>query len=222
MPKEIRAVIFDMDGVITHTMPYHYRIWKKIFHREGLPVSRYEVYSREGQKGLDSVLELFAKYGRTISRKQAQALLAEKETLFKETARTRFVPGSRSFVKKCRAQGFSLALVTGTSRDELCQILPKKIADLFHVIVTGSDVRRGKPHPEPYQKALKLLKADARESVVIENAPFGITSALQAGIFCVALRTSLPASYLKEADKIADDYCQLERFWRANFKIKEP
>ena len=57
--KNISTLIFDMDGVITDTMPYHYRAWKEIFSQNGISVSRLQVYSREGQKGIQSVLEIF-------------------------------------------------------------------------------------------------------------------------------------------------------------------
>ena len=82
------------------------------------------------------------------------------------------------------------------------RILPKYLRDLFSVIVTGDDVKRGKPHPEPYLKALKKLKLKAKDVVVIENAPFGIDSARRARLMCLALSTSLPKTYLKDADFI--------------------
>jgi len=103
-----------------------------------------------------------------------------------------------------------LALVTGTSRHELYQILPTSLRDLFSVIVTGSDVKHGKPHPEPYLKSLKGLKIKASAAVVIENAPFGIRSAKQAGLKCIALETSLPKKYLSEADAIFPSIKELQ------------
>ncbi|MBF0121791.1 MAG: HAD-IA family hydrolase [Candidatus Omnitrophica bacterium] len=221
MIRKIKAVIFDMDGVITNTMPYHYQVWREIFHAEGIPVSKYEVYSREGQKGLNSVLEIFAKYGKKISLKEAKELLAKKENAFKKAAKTRFIPGSRSFIKKIHHQGFRLALVTGTSSHEINEILPAKLRDLFDVIVSGSDVTHGKPHPEPYQRALKALRITPQEAIVIENAPFGITSATKAGIFCIAMKTSLPASYLKKANTIVSDYHQLERYAHGSIGLKK-
>lgn len=213
MSRQIKAVIFDMDGVITNTMPYHYRVWKTLFHSEGLPVSKYEIYSREGQKGLVSVLEIFSRYGKTITRARAEELLARKEVLFKKIARKRFISGARTFIKKCSRQGFRLALVTGTSRDEVGRVLPADLLGRFEVVVTGNDVRNGKPHPEPYLKALKALKIRKEEAVVLENAPFGISSAKSAGIVCFALRTSLPASYLKNADRSFEGYPQLDRYF---------
>jgi beta-phosphoglucomutase len=201
-----------MDGVITHTMPYHFLAWKKVFQDSGVSVDRFEIYSREGQKGLNSVLEIFSKHGLPISQPGARVLLSRKERLFKKIARKRFVPGARTFIKKCHRSGCQLALVTGTSRHEVYKILPSRLIRCFDTVVSGDDVKHGKPHPEPFRKALKALKVPRNKAVVIENAPFGITSAKQAGLTCLALKTSLPSSYLKDADRIFDNYRSLERF----------
>ena len=207
----LRAVIFDMDGVITMTMPSHFRAWARVFADEGIRVSKFEVYSREGQKGLNSVLEIFAANGKVIALKRAKELLKKKEKLFKANASIKYVPGARSLIKNCCRNGLKLALVTGTARSEVIKILPQNLLDCFDVIVSGSDVRQGKPHPEPYLKAVKALKVAKADAIVVENAPFGITSAVKAGLFCVAIETSLPKAYLKDADKIIHDYQGLRK-----------
>ena len=212
--KPLKAIIFDMDGVITMTMPSHCRAWVKVFGDEGIRVSKFEVYAREGQKGLNSVLEIFAAHKRPITMKRAKELLKKKELLFKANASVRFVPGARSFIRKCHRKGIKLALVTGTARHEVMKILPQGLINCFDVLVSGSDVKHGKPHPEPYLKALKKLKVGRGEALVLENAPFGITSAVKAGLFCVAIETSLPKAYLKDAHKIIHDYGELEKFLR--------
>jgi len=71
-------------------------------------------------------------------------------------------------------------------------------------MVTGDMISHGKPHPEPYLKACRLLKVHPSECLVVENAPFGIESAKRAGLYTVALTTSLPAGYLSGADHIVD------------------
>ena len=121
------------------------------------------------------------------------------------------MPGARSLIKNCCRNGLKLALVTGTARSEVIKILPQNLLDCFDVIVSGSDVRQGKPHPEPYLKAVKALKVAKADAIVVENAPFGITSAVKAGLFCVAIETSLPKAYLKDADKIIHDYQGLRK-----------
>ncbi len=199
---DVRAIILDMDGVITNTMPDHFRAWKIILNKIGIPVTHYDVYCREGQRGIHSVREFSTQYGVAIDDRQANKILKEKEIYFKKIVRLRFILGARTFLKRLNKDNFRLALVTGTSHHEMCRILPESIRKLFTVIVTGSDVHRGKPHPEPYLKSLKKLKLRAKQAVVIENAPFGIRSAKRAGLRCLALKTSLPRKYLKGADMV--------------------
>jgi len=71
-------------------------------------------------------------------------------------------------------------------------------------VVTGDSVKKGKPHPEPYLKAASVLGLRPKQCLVVENAPFGIASAKKAGMFCIAITTSLPRDYLKQADIIVD------------------
>ncbi len=189
-----------MDGVITNTMPDHFKAWKTILKGEGLHVSHHDVYIREGQKGIMSVRELFSLHKRSYYPKEGKEILKRKEKLFKKIAKTRFISGARSFLRNLHRQNFKLALVTGTSRQEVHKILPERFYELFDVIVTGSDVKKGKPHPEPFLLALQELKLYGREVVVIENAPLGIESARKAGLKVLAIETSLPKDYLKKAN----------------------
>jgi len=202
MHLNVKSVIFDMDGVITNTMPDHYRSWKTTLMGEGIHVTYEDIYKREGQTGLSSVREIFTEHQKAFDEKEVARVLRSKEDLFKKIVKTRFITGARSFLKQLHKNNICLALVTGTSRHELYQILPASLRDLFSVIVTGSDVKHGKPHPEPYLKSLKSLRMKASDAVVIENAPFGIRSARGAGLKCLALETSLPKKYLSEADAI--------------------
>jgi beta-phosphoglucomutase len=204
--KNLKAVIFDMDGVITDTMPYHFRAWKTIFANNGVHVTHEDIYKREGQKGIESLREIFAEKGVFFDPKTAHQLLKDKEELFKKIFKLRFIQGSRSFIKALCRQGYRVALVTGTSRHEAEHLVPKELWGCFEVTVCGCEVANGKPHPEPYLTALKKMKIKALEAIVIENAPFGIASAKAAGLRCMALETSLPRQHLKKADKIFNSY----------------
>ncbi len=207
----VRAIILDMDGVITNTMPDHFRSWKVVLNKMGIPVTHYDVYCREGQRGIHSVRELTAQYGAPVDDIRAHKILREKEIYFKRIVRSRFILGARTFLKRLHKKNFRLALVTGTSRHEMCRILPASLRRIFSVIITGSDVHHGKPHPEPYLQSLKKLALRAGDAVVIENAPFGIQSARKAGLACLALETSLPRKYLAEADAVFGSIKELSK-----------
>jgi len=218
VPSRISAVIFDMDGVIADTMVYHMRAWRIIFARYGIHVTKNDIYKREGQKGIASVEEIFGEFGRPFDLSGGHRILLEKEELFKKIVKKRFISGSRPFLKSIKKRGFKLALVTGTARHEVHRILPEAIFNLFDVVVCGSDVQNGKPHPEPYLTALKKLNIKGADAVVIENAPFGIRSAKAAGICCLAIETSLPKKFLKQADGIFHSFVHLKS--KITFELK--
>ncbi|OGX23905.1 MAG: hypothetical protein A3D10_04305 [Omnitrophica WOR_2 bacterium RIFCSPHIGHO2_02_FULL_48_11] len=207
----LKAVIFDMDGVITNTMPDHFKAWKTVLAQEGIAATQHDIYSREGQRGIQSVAEIFAVYQKSFTRQKAKVILKRKEELFKKIVRLRFIPGARRFLRDLHRRGFQLALVTGTSRHELHRILPDSLYNLFDIIVTGSDVRNGKPHPEPYLKVIRQLKVLSPRALAIENAPFGIRSAKAAGLRCLALETSLPREHLAQADAVFESYREMQK-----------
>jgi beta-phosphoglucomutase len=207
---KFKVVIFDMDGVITNTMPYHFDAWLKVFSSVGIKVNCYDIYKREGQDGLSTVREIYTEHNRKFNLREAQELLLKKENLFKQIVKTRFIKGARPFLNYLKKHKVILALVTGTSRKEAKRIMPKKLWELFTVSITGDEVKQGKPNPEPFLKAIKKLRVKPKETVVIENAPFGIQAAKRAGLFCIALETSLPRKYLKGADLIFKSYLGLK------------
>lgn len=169
-----------------------------------------DIYKREGQPGLSSVTEIFRERGIDFKTKEAVRILKKKEALFKKLVKTRFITGARFFLKYLHKKNIRLGLVTGTSRHECYQILPRSLRDLFSAIVTGNEVKCGKPHPEPYLRSLQKLKINPSQAIVIENAPFGIRSAKRAGLTCLAVETSLPRKYLREADRIFSSVKELK------------
>ncbi len=206
-----KTILFDMDGVITNTMPEHYKAWRTVLLKRKIKVTRLDIYRREGQRGISSVKEIFAEYNHPFDLTDAKRILQEKEEFFKATTRKRFINGTRSFIKDLKKSGFILAIVTGTARHELHQILPQSLYDLFAAVITGDDVVYGKPSPEPYLLALKKLKISNHDAVVIENAPFGIAAAKAANLRCFAIATSLSKEYLQKADKIFSSIEELRK-----------
>ena len=109
-----------------------------------------------------------------------------------------------------RKEGYFTALVTGAQRRTVEHSVPEGLVNMLDVIITSDDVRRGKPNPDPYLKALQRVPSRdlilPRQCVVIENAPLGIISAKRAGMHCVAISTTLPPGLLESADYIVEDF----------------
>jgi hypothetical protein len=94
---KVKAVIFDMDGVITDTMSYHFRVWRRIYAAEGFRVTKEEIYLREGQPGYRTIKEIFGERGIPFDEARARRILAEKERLLRRIVRKRFYPRVRGF-----------------------------------------------------------------------------------------------------------------------------
>ena len=193
-----------MDGVIVDSMPYHFLAWYEALRPYGVRVSCFEVYSREGERW-DKSLKDFLRMGNL---KPTPGLMREvfasRQKIFKKYFKRFIFKGVEEFLRCLKGKGYRLGLVTGTPHAQVIRILPASIRSLFDCMVCGDQVRNGKPHPEPYMKAGRLLKLAVHECAVVENAPYGIESAQRAGMFCIAVTTSLPSVYLSKADRIVD------------------
>lgn len=216
MANKYKAVLFDMDGVVVDSMPYHYRSWKQIFRSLGINLDKLEIYKREGEQGIGSISAILVDHGIHLSVDDRKKLLHQKEMLFKKIASPRLLPGIEPLIKDLKKEGYQLALVTGTSRSEIDYVLPSCLIVSFDVLVTGDSIERGKPAPDPYMKAIEYLKIRPSDSVVIENAPFGILSAKKAGALCIAITTSLSREYLQDADFICDSLEEVRKLILGN------
>lgn len=185
-------------------MPLHARAWQEAVRRHGLRVSNREIYLWEGEPGRITARRLLRRAGRPATLEAVAAILHDKEQRFARLARRiTIVPVFRKLFPRLSARGVAMALVTGTSWREVQRVVPSTLRARFRVIVTGDRVRHGKPHPEPYRRAMRELRAAPARTMVLENAPHGIRSAQRAGAgIVVALASSLPPAYLRGADRI--------------------
>jgi beta-phosphoglucomutase len=197
-----KAVILDMDGVLVDSMPYHFLSWYEALRPYGVRVSCFEVYSREGENWEKSLRDFLRMGDLKPTPGLMREVFASRQKIFKKYFKRFIFKGVEESLCCLKDKGYRLGLVTGTPRAQVVRILPASIRNLFECMVTGDQVRNGKPHPEPYITAGRLLKLAVKECVVVENAPYGIESAKRAGMFCIAVTTSLPSEYLSKADRI--------------------
>ncbi len=213
--QNFKAVIFDMDGVLVDSMPYHFLAWYESLRPMGVRVNCFEVYAKEGERW-EKTLRYFLRRAHMHPEKVLlEKIFSERQRIFKKYFKRFIFHDTEEFLVYCARRNYQLALVTGTPQEEVKKILPQRIRRLFRCIVGGDDVRLGKPHPEPYKKAARFLNLEPRDCLVIENAPFGIRAAKDAGMFCVALTTSLPRQYLQHANVVVDNVWDVSRFLKA-------
>ncbi|MFA6282153.1 MAG: HAD family phosphatase [Candidatus Omnitrophota bacterium] len=203
--SNIKAVIFDMDGVIVDSMPYHFLAWYEALRPFGVRVTCFDVFTKEGERWGKSLRDFFKKAGIKPTKRLLTEVFVLRQKIFKKYFKRFIFNGAQGLLSCLKKGGYRIALVTGTPDYEVKRILPRKLHKCFEVIVAGNMVKKGKPHPEPYLKAAKLLKVKPAMCAVIENAPFGIESAKRAGMYCIAVSTSLPKEFLSKADAIVSD-----------------
>lgn len=204
MSRRPAAVIFDMDGVIIDSMPYHFIAWYEALRKVGVQVRCIDIYLKEGEKWEVTLQKLLKKEGISPERVDIRRIFEYRRKIFRKYFKRFIFNGVEEFIASLKNDGYRLALVTGTNKREMQRILPCHLQQQFEVIVTGDQVSRGKPYPDPYLRAAELLEVQPKDCLVIENAPYGVQAAKSAGMRCVAITTSLPKEYLKKADKIVD------------------
>jgi beta-phosphoglucomutase len=203
----LKAIIFDMDGVLVDSMRFQADAWAKVFMEFGININRRDIYILEGSNNIGIVKAIFEKVGKKaepwlfeyLENKKREILDFEQIVPFK---------GIQNCLKELK-KNFKLATVSGSSRYMVEKVVNKFYPKCFEIIITGDDFERGKPNPEPYIKALEKLNMTTNECIVVENSPMGISAAKRAGLYCVAVATTLDSEELKHADLIFEDHTAL-------------
>ncbi|MDZ7292660.1 MAG: HAD family phosphatase [candidate division KSB1 bacterium] len=207
----IRAIMFDHDGVLVDSMPYHVEAWKRVMARRGIELDPLEIYLAEGATTMEVAAELFHRHGKPASPDQVQEIVREKRDEYLKNNATQLSPGIMEVLTYLKENRYRLGLVTGSIRAQVEPVIGPEIRDWFDCIITAEDVECGKPDPEPYLRAMQKLHVAPSETLVIENAPLGIRSAKSAGAAVVAITTTLAPHHLREADVIVHDFVELRR-----------
>lgn len=203
------AVIFDLDGTIVDNMALHAEAFAAFGARHGLPPLTARDRARiDGRRNSEIFPILF---GRGVPREEWLAYEIEKETLYREISKGRLapLPGLLRLLDRLDAHGVAAALATSAPAPNVAHTLAEIGLDgRFPVIVRGDQVGRGKPAPDVFLVAAASLDVDPARCLVFEDAPVGITAARAAGMACIALTTSFPASYLAGLPEPPDAACR--------------
>ena len=200
MKKKLKAVLFDMDGVLFNSMPYHSEAWHKVMKSHGLTLSREEAYMHEGRTGAGTInIVSQRERGYEASEEEIKQIYQTKSDIFNKLPKAERMPGAYEVLQKIKSEGLIPMVVTGSGQLSLLDKLNHNFPDIFkqELMVTAFDVKYGKPNPEPYLMALQKANIQANEAIVIENAPLGVRAGVAAGIFTIAVNTGpLPDSAL--------------------------
>lgn len=212
---KIRAVLFDVDGVLIDSMPQYTQIWQQVFSEAGVELSGEVLYRREGATSLET-RNYFKTYPMTrhLDAETINELEAKKRRLVEASKNWPDMQGAYDTLKAVKATGVKVVVVTGSMKENLRENLRMRYPDMIEdtLVLTGYDYENSKPHPEPYLRGMELAGCNPDEVIVVENAPFGVRSAKAAGCKCFVVNTGiLKNEELLEAgaDKIFTDHGSL-------------
>jgi len=186
----IRAVIFDLDGVIVSTDEFHYRAWQRLADEEGIPFDRRINHRLRGVSRMDSLEILLERSPRPYSRDQKVALAARKNDYYRAMldglSPADILPGAMEILKGLRARGVKVAIAS-SSRNSPTILKRIGLAEFFDATADGNDITRSKPDPEVFLIAARRLGVDPASCLVVEDAAAGVEAAVACGMTCLAL-----------------------------------
>jgi len=222
----LKAILFDFDGVLVDTEPLHLQAFQKVLGEEGFALTERDYYAK--YVGLDDkgcFQAVLSDQRPAVTASMIQRLVERKAKLFLEHLQTNLsvYPGIADFVA-VTARHYRLAIVSGALRHEIeFSLEAAGIRKQFQHITAAQDVQNGKPDPEGYLHTLAVLNRQspvtASECLVIEDTIPGIQAAHAAGMRCLAVSNTFPATELSLADAVTStlqgyDLSALERrFW---------
>lgn len=188
--NRFQALIFDMDGVIIHSNPYHRDSWVAYNRLHGIETTDQMVEFMYGKRNEVIVREFF---GAGLSPREVFAHGAAKESLYREMIRPSvthaLVPGIREFLEAHQ----HLPIGIGTNAEEANAVFTLEqsgLTHLFRVVVNGQQVQHAKPHPEIYLKVSEMLHVPPDECLVFEDSYSGVEAGRAAGMSVIGVRTT--------------------------------
>jgi beta-phosphoglucomutase len=201
MIQRPKAIIFDLDGVLTDTSEYHYLAWKHLADDEGIPFTRQE--NDEHLRGVsrrESLMYIIR--GRTYSEEQIQEMMDRKNRYYNEMIKTMtpndLVPGGRELLQEIRQAGIKVAVASGSKN---CRLVLEHLDIMNYLdgVADGYSVVNSKPAPDIFVFAAGLVNTPTSQCLVVEDADAGIESAKTGGMMALGIG---PNERFHRADKV--------------------
>ncbi|HDZ06720.1 hypothetical protein LCGC14_0292850 [marine sediment metagenome] len=206
----ITTVIFDMNGVITDDEDLHELATQKAFEKVGLTITPniYRQYCL-GRTDASAFVDLINDFN--LKNQKVSSIITDKSILYQKliASNLKIYPGVIELIENLYLK-YTLALTTSSTFKEVKTVVNQlDIEDLFKVIVSSNDVKRGKPDPEPYLLTAEKLGVSSDNCVVIEDSENGVRSAIAAGMKCVEITNTEDSKNLLAADQIIEKYSEI-------------
>lgn len=213
------AFIFDMDGVIVDSIPFHRRAWRQFFIDHGKNfkgkmrgakfTNKYFDTQINGKRGAEIMRNLF---GSSVTKEQTKKWDDEREAWYRKTFAPHIkpLPGLVNFLDEAHIAKIPMALATSAPPENVRFVLGKtKLRKYFAYIVDASGIKRGKPHPDIFLKAAKKLKIPPKRCIVFEDAILGVQAGRNAKMPVVAVINTYSKKQLPGAKLYIKDFSGL-------------
>ena len=213
----VKAVLFDMDGVLVDSQPFHFNVDREVLARSGNPVSQEVVQNYAGMSSRDRWTKFKNDFALVPS---VDELIATHVSVIMELldkADLQAIPCIPQLLDSLRGRGMKLAVASSSSYEFIYKMLDKiNIRDAFDVILSGEDMPNSKPAPDIFLRAAEMVGCAPADCVVVEDAASGVAASVAAGIRCVGFKNiNSGAQDLSPADWIVEDFADLlaSDFW---------
>lgn len=213
IPKEIKCVIFDMDGVIIDSEEIHKKAYYETFQSVGVHVSEDLYKTLTGSSTINAFQKLVHHFN---LEEKPEALVLNKRAryvnFFENDPTLHLVNGVENLIKHCYKKGLTLVLASSSAMVNIDRVFNRfNLNEYFTAKISGADLTASKPHPEIFEKAAILGKTLKENCIVIEDSDNGIKAANEAGIFVFGYKNPMAADQtLENADVVIDDYKVLQ------------
>jgi HAD superfamily hydrolase (TIGR01509 family) len=208
----LKAVLFDMDGVIVDTEPLHYKAYQKMFAKVGIEVSSEMYEGFTGQSTYGICKQLCTHFNLELEPQELVQIKRNYFTkLFFDDDDLKLLDGVEKLINNYFDHGLTLVVASSASMFTINNVMKRfKLDRFFSNKLSGADLKASKPHPEIFINAAKAANALANECFVIEDSTNGIRAAHKAGIYCVAYKSehSKNQDYTL-ADMLISDYKEI-------------
>ncbi len=206
----MKAIIFDMDGVIIDSEPLHCKLEREILKELGGKITEKEHNAFIGTTDYHMWSTLKKKFN--IEKSIDEIIQIKKERFIKNIHMLNLVDNVEEFMEKLHKERYPMGLASSNNRKIVDLIVNRfKLDKYLKVIVSGEDVSQGKPHPEIFLKTAEKLGVEPSDCVVIEDAKNGVIAAKAAGMKCIGFKNSNSGDQdLSQADLIISSYDELD------------
>lgn len=208
----LKAVLFDMDGVLVDTEPLHHKAYQQMFSKVGIDVSSEMYEGFTGQSTYGICVQLCTHFNLQQNPQELVQIKRDNFTkLFFEDDDLQLLEGVKDLILDYHANGLILILASSASMFTINNVMKRFDLDQYFTDkLSGADLKASKPHPEIFVKAASSAGVLPNECIVIEDSTNGIKAAKSAGIFCVAYKSEHSKNQdYKLADMLISDYKEI-------------